>query len=123
MALVMVADDDPITRELLVFRLQAEGYEVVAVEDGDGALKEIRTRTPDIAVLDVNMPGMSGFDVCRILRADPATARLPVIMLTASVQESDVAAGFDSGADDYVAKPFSPRELSTRVRAVLARTR
>ena len=123
MALVMVADDDPITRELLVFRLQAEGHEVVAVEDGDSALAEVRARVPDIAVLDVNMPGMSGFDVCRLLREDPATARLPVIMLTASVQESDVAAGFDSGADDYVAKPFNPRELSTRVRAVLARTR
>ena len=122
MALVVVADDDPITSELLVFRLEAEGLEVVAAEDGVGALEAVREHVPDIAVLDVHMPGMSGFDVCRELRRDPATDRVPVIMLTASAQEADVATGFDSGADDYVVKPFNPRELSDRVRAVLARS-
>lgn len=122
MALVLVAEDDPITRELLLFRLQSEGHDVMAVEDGGGALTSAHERVPDIAVLDVHMPGMSGFDVCRALRADPATARIPVIMLTASAQEADVATGFGSGADDYVIKPFNPRELSDRLRALLARS-
>src|SRR5689334_13597359 len=111
MALVLVADDDPVTRELIIYKLEAEGYETVVAEDGTSALARARERTHDIAVLDVHMPGMSGFDVCRMMRADPDVAPIPVIMLTASVQEADVSTGFDSGADDYVAKPFSPREL------------
>ena len=122
MAAVLIADDDPIARELLIFRLEAEGFEVTAAEDGPGALAAARASVPDIAVLDVHMPGMSGFDVCRMLRTDPATSDLPVIMLTASVQESDVATGFDVGADDYLAKPFNPRELVSRIEAVLARS-
>jgi DNA-binding response OmpR family regulator len=121
MALVLVADDDPVTRELIVYKLEAEGYDLVVAEDGTEALAMARERTPDIAVLDVHMPGMSGFDVCRMLRADEELARIPVIMLTASVQEADIATGFDSGADDYVPKPFSPRELVSRIQAVLAR--
>ena len=120
-ALVLVADDDPITRELVVFRLQADGHECIAVEDGTGALAAVRERVPELAVLDVNMPGMSGFDVCRELRTDPALGRLPVLMLTASAQEGDVTQGFGSGADDYLVKPFNPRELSDRVRALLYR--
>src|ERR671931_1605195 len=111
MALVLVADDDPVTRELIVYKLEAEGYDLVVAEDGTEALAMARERTPDIAVLDVHMPGMSGFDVCRMLRSDEELTRIPVIMLTASVQEADIATGFDSGADDYVPKPFSPREL------------
>jgi DNA-binding response OmpR family regulator len=122
MALVLVADDDPITRELVVFRLQAGGHDVITAEDGESALAVVKARGPDIAVLDVHMPGMSGLDVCRVMRADPGTAHISVIMLTASMQEADIDAGFDSGADDYVVKPFSPRELAKRVQAVLART-
>jgi two-component system, OmpR family, phosphate regulon response regulator PhoB len=121
MALVLVADDDPVTCELIVYKLRAEGYETIVAEDGTTALAQARERGPDIAVLDVHMPGMSGFDVCRMLRSDPDLARIPVIMLTASVQETDVSTGFDSGADDYVVKPFSPRELVSRIQAVLAR--
>jgi two-component system phosphate regulon response regulator PhoB len=121
MALVLVADDDPVTRELIVYKLEAEGYDLVVAEDGTSALAMARERMPDIAVLDVHMPGMSGFDVCRMLRSDEDLARIPVIMLTASVQEADIATGFDSGADDYVPKPFSPRELVSRIQAVLAR--
>jgi DNA-binding response OmpR family regulator len=122
MACVLIADDDPIARELLTFRLEAEGFRVSAAEDGPGALAAARDDGPDIAVLDVHMPGMSGFDVCRMLRTDPATSAIAVIMLTASVQEADVAAGFDVGADDYLAKPFNPRELVSRIEAVLARS-
>jgi two-component system phosphate regulon response regulator PhoB len=121
MARVLVADDDPVTRELIIYKLEAEGYDTVFAEDGTSALALAREQAPDIAVLDVHMPGMSGFDVCRMLRADPGVARIPVIMLTASVQEADISTGFDSGADDYVPKPFSPRELVSRIQAVLAR--
>jgi DNA-binding response OmpR family regulator len=122
MARVLVADDDPIVRELIVYKLETEGYEVVVAEDGTSALSAVRENVPDIVVLDVHMPGLSGFDVCRMMRADPASARVPVIMLTASVQEADISTGFVSGADDYVGKPFSPRELVSRIQAVLART-
>lgn len=121
MTRVLVADDDPVIREMIVYKLQAEGCDVVVAEDGTSALAKAQERAPDIAVLDVHMPGMSGFDVCRMLRSDQATAGVPVIMLTASVQETDIATGFDSGADDYIAKPFSPRELVSRIQAVLAR--
>ena len=121
MARVLVADDDPVTRELIIYKLEAEGYDTVVAEDGTSALALAQEQAPDIAVLDVHMPGISGFDVCRMLRADPGVARIPVIMLTASVQEADIATGFDSGADDYVPKPFSPRELVSRIQAVLAR--
>ncbi|HEU5357271.1 MAG TPA: response regulator [Actinocrinis sp.] len=122
MSAVLIADDDPIARELLVYRLEAEGFEVCTAEDGPTALAAAQEQAPDIAVLDVHMPGLSGFDVCRMLRTDPATSAIAVIMLTASVQESDVATGFDVGADDYLAKPFNPRELVSRIEAVLART-
>jgi DNA-binding response OmpR family regulator len=121
MARVLVADDDPVTRELIIYKLEAEGYETVVAEDGTSALALAQEQAPDIVVLDVHMPGMSGFDVCRMMRTNPSVARIPVIMLTASVQEADIATGFDSGADDYVPKPFSPRELVSRIQAVLAR--
>lgn len=121
MARVLVADDDPVTRELIIHKLETEGYDTLPAEDGTSALALARERAPDIAVLDVNMPDISGFDVCRMFRADPGVARIPVIMLTGSVHEADVSTGFDSGADDYVSKPFSPRELVNRIQAVLAR--
>jgi len=121
MALVLIADDDPAIRDLVVFQLQAEGHRCVAVGDGEAALAAMREHAPDLAILDVSMPGMSGFEVCRELRADPALAWMPVLVLTASVQGSDVTQGFASGADDYVVKPFDPRELSERVRAMLDR--
>ena len=121
MALVVIADDDPITLELVAFRLEADGHECVAVADGAGALAAVRERVPALVILDVNMPGMSGFDVCRRLRDEPDLGRLPIIMLTASVQSGDVTQGFGSGADDYLVKPFNPRELSERVRALLDR--
>src|SRR3954447_22076727 len=99
MARVLVADDDPVTRELIIYKLEAEGYETLVAEDGTSALALAQEQSPDIAVLDVHMPGMSGFDVCRMMRADPEVTQIPVIMLTASVQEADISTGFDSGAD------------------------
>ena len=123
MTVVLVADDDADIRDLVAFKLEQAGFEVLAVEDGETALEQARTRHPTLAVLDVSMPRMSGIDVCRMLRADPATADILIIMLTARVQEQDVEGGFVAWADDYVTKPFSPRELVSRIQALLSRTR
>jgi DNA-binding response OmpR family regulator len=120
---VLVADDDADIRDLVAFKLEQAGLEVIVVEDGQAALEQAQTRRPDLAVLDVSMPGLSGIDVCRILRDDPATAGMLIIMLTARVQEQDVEGGFSAGADDYVTKPFSPRELVSRIQAQLSRAR
>jgi two-component system, OmpR family, phosphate regulon response regulator PhoB len=120
---VLVADDDADIRDLVAFKLEQAGLEVVAVEDGEAALEQARARQPELAVLDISMPGLSGIDVCRMLRADPTTSGMLIIMLTARVQEHDVEGGFSAGADDYVTKPFSPRELVSRIQALLSRTR
>ena len=123
MTVVLVADDDADIRDLVAFKLEQAGFEVIAVEDGQTALDQARSRQPTLAVLDVSMPGISGIEVCRTLRADPATAGMLIIMLTARVQEQDVEGGFSAGADDYVTKPFSPRELVSRIQALLSRAR
>src|SRR5689334_7789971 len=120
---VLVADDDADIRDLVAFKLEQAGFEVISVEDGQTALEQAQSRNPTLAVLDVSMPGLSGIDVCRMLRADPATAGILIIMLTARVQEQDVEGGFSAGADDYVTKPFSPRELVSRIQALLSRAR
>jgi two-component system, OmpR family, response regulator MtrA len=122
MARILVADDDVDIRELVEFKLSTLGHEIVAVGDGAAAVDECQARRPDLAVLEVMMPGMSGLDAVRVIRNDPALADLPVILLTARAQESDVETGFDSGADDYITKPFSPRELASRVEALLVKT-
>jgi DNA-binding response OmpR family regulator len=123
---VLVADDDPDIRELVELKLSSAGYDVLTVADGRAALDALLTRPLDLAVLDVMMPVLSGTDVLRALRdrtSDSAPAVWPtkVILLTAKAQEADVEAGFALGADDYVVKPFSPRELLSRVQAVLGR--
>jgi len=120
---VLVAEDDADIRDLVAFKLEQVGYDVTAVEDGPSALIAARLSAPDLAVLDVSMPGMSGLDVCRLLRADPTTAGIPIIMLTARVQERDVEDGLTAGADDYMVKPFSPRELVSRIHTQLAKAR
>ena len=112
MTVVLVADDDADIRDLVAFKLEQAGLEVVAVEDGQAALEQARARQPTLAVLDVSMPGLSGIDVCRMLRADPATAGMLIIMLTARVQEQDVEGGFGAGADDYVTKPFGKADVA-----------
>ncbi len=119
MARIVVADDDADIRDLVVFKLQHSGHDVVAVGDGASALEVCRTRAPDLLVLDVMMPGLSGLETCRALRSDPRTATIPVILLTARAQQGDVEEGYAAGADDYVTKPFSPRELAFRVASLL----
>ena len=118
---ILAADDDPDIRELVAFRLERSGYTVLQAADGEEALALALEHTPDLAVLDVMMPKMDGFEVVRRLRAEEATKRMPIIMLTARAQDSDVEEGFESGADDYLRKPFSPQELRARVQAILGR--
>jgi DNA-binding response OmpR family regulator len=119
--LVLIADDDPDILELVSFRLERAGYDVVRAADGEQALRIAVDRRPDLAVLDVMMPKLTGYDVTRKIRQDEATSRMPVILLTARVQEADVQQGFEAGADDYLKKPFSPQELRARVQAILDR--
>ncbi|MEU1853065.1 response regulator [Streptomyces sp. NPDC019990] len=121
MARVLIADDDADIRDLVAFKLTQSGHRVTAVEDGMAALRAAREQLFELVLLDIRMPGMSGLDVCRAVRADPGTASLPVILITARSQEGDVELGFAAGADDYIVKPFSPRELSSRVTAMLSR--
>jgi DNA-binding response OmpR family regulator len=123
MALVLVADDDADIRDLVLFKLEQLGVEAISVEDGTAAIEAVRERRPDLAVLDISMPGLSGIDVCRMIRAEPEIAQTLVIMLTARAQEADVEGGFAVGADDYVTKPFSPRELTSRIQTLLNRAR
>jgi DNA-binding response OmpR family regulator len=117
--LVLVADDDPDILSLVTLRLERSGYEVVAAGDGEQAVASALARTPDLALLDVMMPKLDGYQVTERLRSEEATRYLPVILLTARVQEADIARGIEAGADDYVEKPFSTQELSARVQAVL----
>ena len=121
MTRVLVADDDADIRDLVEFKLVAAGFEVAAVADGQAALDHVLADPPDLVVLDLMMPRMSGLEVCAALRQVPATAGLPIIMLTAKAQEADITLGLATGADDYMVKPFSPRELLSRVQAVLSR--
>jgi two-component system, OmpR family, response regulator len=118
---ILVADDDGDIRDLVVFKLTQAGYSVEAVEDGAAALSSIEAQLPRLAILDVMMPGLSGIDVLRRVRADARLKDLEVILLTAKSRDIDVDAGFATGASDYVIKPFSPRELLHRVNALVAR--
>lgn len=118
---ILVVDDEPDAVDLIAFNLKAAGFDVVAAMDGEEAVKKAKALLPDLIVLDLMLPEVDGLEVCKILRRDPATARLPIIMLTAKAAEIDRVLGLELGADDYVTKPFSPRELVLRVRNVLQR--
>jgi DNA-binding response OmpR family regulator len=118
---VLAADDDEDILELVAFRLERSGYTVLRAHDGEQALALALEARPDLAVLDAMMPKLDGFELTRRLRADAATRRMPIILLTARVQDSDVQRGFEAGADDYIRKPFSPQELRARVQAILGR--
>jgi DNA-binding response OmpR family regulator len=118
-AKVLVVDDDRKTVDLVRLYLERDGYRVLVAHDGQQALEMVRQKKPDLVVLDIMLPEIDGFDVCRILRTEGN--RVPIIMLTARTVDEDKLMGLDLGADDYVTKPFSPRELLARVRAVLRR--
>jgi DNA-binding response OmpR family regulator len=116
---IVVAEDDTDILELVAGLLEEEGYEIVRAGDGEEALELISARRPDLAVLDVRMPKVDGFEVSRRIQASEETRDLPVILLTALAREQDVARGFDAGAVDYVKKPFSPHDLLERIRTIL----
>jgi len=120
---VLVVEDEPDIRDLIVHHLVREGFRCRTATTGAEALQRVRTATPDLVVLDLMLPEMDGLEVCRRLRSTAATAAIPIIMLTAKADEIDRVVGLEMGADDYVGKPFSPKELVARVRAVLRRTR
>lgn len=118
---ILVADDEEDLRELVTYRLSRSGYQVIGAGDGQEALELATECTPDLMVLDVMMPKLDGYELTRRVRAEAALQSIPVILLTARSQESDIDRGFEVGADDYLKKPFNPDELVARVRAVLGR--
>lgn len=116
---ILVVDDEPDAVELIEFNLKAAGYDVVTATDGEEALKRARSVMPQLIILDLMLPEVDGLEVCKILRRDPRTAGVPIIMVTAKAAEIDRVLGLELGADDYVTKPFSPRELVLRVKRLL----
>ena len=114
-------DDEPEAVELVEFNLKQAGYTVSTAADGAEALRKAHSQPPDLIVLDVMLPEMDGFEACKVLRLDPATTKVPIIMLTAKAAEIDRVLGLELGADDYLTKPFSPRELLLRIKKILAR--
>jgi two-component system alkaline phosphatase synthesis response regulator PhoP len=120
---VLVVDDEEDILELVRFNLSKEGYRVECTTTGEAAIESIKATQPDLMVLDLMLPGMDGFEVARYLKKNPETRRIPIVMLTAKTEETDVLTGLEMGADDYVTKPFSPRVLAARVKAVLRRDR
>ncbi len=120
---ILIVEDEEEIRELVRYNLERGGYQVAGTDSGDDALTRVRSLKPDLIVLDLMLPGLDGLSVCRILKEDPETRSVPIIMLTARGEEKDIVAGLELGADDYVTKPFSPRILLSRIEAVLRRTR
>lgn len=120
---ILVAEDDRDIANLIAYYMQKSGWQPHVVASGDDALAYARKETVDLAILDVMLPGISGLDVCRLLRADRSTTMLPIIMVTARAEETDRIMGLEIGADDYISKPFSPNELVARIRALMRRTK
>jgi two-component system phosphate regulon response regulator PhoB len=121
MKTILVVDDEKDIRELVRYNLARDGYKVECAQSGEEALRQARSAAPDLIVLDLMLPGLDGLEVCKRLKADRQTAAAPIIMLTAKGEDADVVAGLELGADDYVIKPFSPRVLLARIKAVLRR--
>lgn len=118
---ILVVDDEPDVTDLVAYHLKAKGFQVETVNDATASISRARGYQPDLVILDIMMPHLSGIQICRILRADNKLARVPIIFLTAKAEQPDRIEGLESGADDYVSKPFSPKELILRVESVLRR--
>lgn len=118
---IFVVEDEQDLQDLLRYNLSREGYRVDCAATGEDAIRQIRSDPPDLVLLDLMLPGMDGLEVCRLLKGRPQTAAIPVIMLTAKGEESDIVTGLELGADDYITKPFGPRILAARIKAVLRR--
>ena len=119
---ILVVEDEPDIRKLVQYNLVQERFKVLEAEDGEQALKILQRDKPSLVILDLMLPGLSGLELCKILRERPQTAQLPILMLTAKAGEADKVIGLEMGADDYLVKPFSPREMVARVRAILRRS-
>ena len=119
---ILVVEDEPDIRKLINYNLAQERFKVLEAEDGEQALKLLQRETPNLVILDLMLPGLCGLELCKILRDRQETSRLPILMLTAKAGEADKVVGLEMGADDYLSKPFSPREMVARVRAILRRT-
>jgi two-component system alkaline phosphatase synthesis response regulator PhoP len=120
-AIVLIIDDEADLIELVRYNLEQEGYSVIGAADGESGFARAVSEKPDVIVMDLMLPGIDGLEVCRMLRMESSTARIPIIMLTARASESDRVVGLELGADDYMTKPFSPRELTARIKALLRR--
>jgi len=118
---VLLIEDDQDIAELLTYNLEQEHYQVLHAGTGEKGLETARIQTPDVILLDLMLPGINGLDVCRTLKGDPATRSIPIIIITARTEEADVVSGLELGADDYITKPFSPRVVVARLRAILRR--
>src|SRR5262245_51082989 len=118
---ILVIEDEPDILEVIEYNLAREGYKVQSSRDGDHGLRRARRDSPDLVLLDLMLPGIDGVEICRQLKRDPITRGIPVMILTAKSEESDIVLGLGVGADDYITKPFSPRQLVARVQAVLRR--
>jgi two-component system alkaline phosphatase synthesis response regulator PhoP len=118
---VLVIEDDEDIQELVNYNLTKEGYQTSCVASGEDGLKTARAKLPNLIVLDLMLPGIDGLEICKLIKADPKTQHIPIVMLTAKGEESDVVTGLELGADDYITKPFSPKVLVARVRSILRR--
>ena len=123
MARILIAEDERDIRELIAFTLKFAGHEVIATSNGEEALQAALSEKPDLVLLDVRMPRMSGYQACEKIKADPETRQIPVVFLSAKGQESEVKTGMDAGADEYILKPFSPDQLTARIKSILANHR
>jgi DNA-binding response OmpR family regulator len=121
MARILIAEDEPDIRELVAFTLRFAGHEVITTSNGEEALQQASLVTPDIILMDVRMPKMTGYDACRAMKADPDLQDIPVVFLSAKGQDAEIQTGLDAGAEEYLLKPFAPDQLAERVKAILAK--
>jgi DNA-binding response OmpR family regulator len=118
---ILIAEDEPDIRELVAFTLRFAGYEVVATSNGEEAVQAASSMIPDLILMDVRMPRMTGYDACRLMKANPTLKDIPVVFLSAKGQDSEIATGLEAGAEEYLLKPFAPDQLTDRVKAILAK--
>ncbi|MFZ5878261.1 MAG: response regulator transcription factor [Chloroflexota bacterium] len=121
MTKILIAEDEPDIRELVAFTLRFAGYEVVTAANGEEAVQQAVKEMPDLALMDVRMPRMTGYDACRAMKANPELQDIPVVFLSAKGQEGEIAIGLEAGAEEYLLKPFAPDQLTERVRAILGK--
>jgi two-component system alkaline phosphatase synthesis response regulator PhoP len=121
MAKILIAEDEPDIRELVAFTLRFAGYEVVSASNGEEAIQLAKDELPDLILMDVRMPRMTGYEACKILKQDPNLVETPVVFLSAKGQEAEIQTGLDAGADEYLLKPFAPDQLTERVKSILTK--